>query len=257
MSTTEVKLFGKWNLSCTAFYCVDMLVERVYPRCPKLETQGQECNSIKSRDTAPQMIPIAAEYCLDPYSSLHALNRRTYEDVMLSDLSLVDYIAVKGTAQLFLPHTQGRYQMRRFRKALCPIVERLVCSMMMHGRNNGKKLMAVRIVKHAFEIIHLLTDKNPIQVFVDAVKNGGPREDSTRVGSAGVVRRQAVDVSPLRRVNQAIYLICTGARNSAFRNIKSISECLADEIMNCAKESSNSYAIKILVLSCLKLSISF
>ncbi|OLP89890.1 40S ribosomal protein S5-2 [Symbiodinium microadriaticum] len=168
----------------------------------------------------------------------------TYEDVMLSDLSLVDYIAVNKAAQSFLPHTQGRYQMRRFRKALCPIVERLCCSIMMHGRNNGKKLMAVRIVKHAFEIIHLLTDKNPIQVFVDAVKNGGPREDSTRVGSAGVVRRQAVDVSPLRRVNQAIYLICTGARNSAFRNIKSISECLADEIMNAAKESSNSYAIK-------------
>ncbi|CAE7453616.1 RPS5B [Symbiodinium natans] len=164
----------------------------------------------------------------------------TYEDVMLSDLSLVDYIAVNKAAQSFLPHTQGRYQMRRFRKALCPIVERLCCSIMMHGRNNGKKLMAVRIVKHAFEIIHLLTDKNPIQVFVDAVKNGGPREDSTRVGSAGVVRRQAVDVSPLRRVNQAIYLICTGARNSAFRNIKSISECLADEIMNAAKESSNS-----------------
>ena len=45
-------------------------------------------------------------------------------------------------------------------------------------------------------------------------------------------------------MNQAIYLICTGARNSAFRNIKSIAECLADEIMNCAKESSNSYAIK-------------
>lgn len=28
---------------------------------------------------------------------------------------------------------------------------------MMHGRNNGKKLMTVRIVKHSFEIIHLLT----------------------------------------------------------------------------------------------------
>lgn len=34
----------------------------------------------------------------------------------------------------------------------------------MKGRNNGKKLMAVRIVKHAFEIIYLLTDKNPLQV---------------------------------------------------------------------------------------------
>ena len=170
--------------------------------------------------------------------------RWSYEDVNVSDLSLVDYIAIKQNSQTYLPHTQGRYQTKRFRKAMAPIVERLVCSMMMHGRNNGKKMMAVRIVKHAFEIIHLLSDKNPIQVVVDAVKNGGPREDSTRIGSAGVVRRQAVDVSPLRRVNQAIYLICTGARNSAFRNIKSIAECLADEIINCAKESSNSYAIK-------------
>ncbi len=32
------------------------------------------------------------------------------------------------------------------------------------GRNNGKKLLATRIVKDAFEIIHLLTDANPIQV---------------------------------------------------------------------------------------------
>merc|ERR1712166_1174133 len=170
--------------------------------------------------------------------------RWSYEDVNVSDMSLVDYIATQKQSQTYIPHTQGRYQKRRFRKAMCPIVERLCCSMMMHGRNNGKKLMAVRIVKHAFEIIHLLADKNPIQVYVDAVKNGGPREDSTRIGSASVVRRQAVDVSPLRRVNQAIYLICTGARNSSFRNIKSISECLADEIINCAKESSNSYAIK-------------
>ncbi|CEM02332.1 unnamed protein product [Vitrella brassicaformis CCMP3155] len=168
----------------------------------------------------------------------------SYLDVNTSDLSLVDYISYKDRASVYLPHTAGRWQSRRFRKAQCPIVERLVCSMMMHGRNNGKKAMAVRIVKHAFEIIHLLTDKNPVQVLVEAVKNGGPREDSTRIGSAGVVRRQAVDVSPLRRVNQAIYLICYGARQSAFRNIKTIAECLADEIINCAKESSNSYAIK-------------
>lgn len=37
-------------------------------------------------------------------------------------------------------------------------------SLMMKGRNNGKKLLTVRIVAHAFEIIHLLTDQNPIQV---------------------------------------------------------------------------------------------
>lgn len=39
-----------------------------------------------------------------------------------------------------------------------------VYSLMMKGRNNGKKLLAVRIVAHAFEIIHLFTDQNPIQV---------------------------------------------------------------------------------------------
>lgn len=57
----------------------------------------------------------------------------------------------------YLPHSAGRYAAKRFRKAQCPIVERLTNSLMMHGRNNGKKLLAVRIVKHSFEIIHLLT----------------------------------------------------------------------------------------------------
>jgi small subunit ribosomal protein S5e len=114
---------------------------------------------------------------------------------------------------------------------------------MMHGRNNGKKLMAVRIVKHAFDIINLTSDQNPIQVLVDAIIFSGPREDATRIGSACVVRRQAVDVSPLRRVNQALYLITTGSREAAFRNIKTIAECLADELLNAAKGSSNRCAL--------------
>lgn len=197
------------------------------------------------------------------------------EEVQVSDISLVvsdfwiylenivfqDYIAVKEKHAKFVPHSAGRYQVKRFRKATCPIVERLASSMMMHGRNNGKKLMAVRIIKHAFEIIHLLAGEvrynigymtfnaivcvqNPVQVLVNAVINSGPREDSTRIGRAGTVRRQAVDVSPLRRVNQAVWLLCTGAREAAFRNIKTIAECLADELINAAKGSSNSYAIK-------------
>lgn len=42
-------------------------------------------------------------------------------------------------------------------------------------------------------------------MLVNAVINSGPREDSTRIGRAGTVRRQAVDVAPLRRVNQASF----------------------------------------------------
>lgn len=74
---------------------------------------------------------------------------------------------------------------------------------------------------------------------MNAIINSGPREDSTRIGRAGTVRRQAVDVSPLRRVNQAIWLLCTGAREASFRNIKSIAECLADELINAAKVNCN------------------
>jgi small subunit ribosomal protein S5e len=166
------------------------------------------------------------------------------DEVVINDKSLEDYIAVKDNAAKYVPHTAGRYAAKRFRKAQCPIVERLINSMMMKGRNNGKKLMTTRIVRHTLEIIHLNTGENPVQVLVDAIANSGAREDSTRIGRAGTVRRQACDVSPLRRVNTAISLICTGARNAAFRNIKTIAECLADELINASKLSSNSYAIK-------------
>ncbi|KAG0234975.1 ribosomal protein S7 [Mortierella sp. GBAus27b] len=188
------------------------------------------------------MATVALPTGVETDGAVRLFNKWSYEDVEVKDISLIDYIQVK--APVYLPHTAGRFATKRFRKAQCPIVERLTNSLMMHGRNNGKKLMAVRIVKHAFEIIHLLSDQNPIQVLVDAIINTGPREDSTRIGSAGTVRRQAVDVSPLRRVNQAVSLLTIGTRESAFRNVKSIAECLADELINAAKGSSNSYAIK-------------
>jgi len=173
-------------------------------------------------------------------------NKWSYDEVEVGDLSLADHIAVRTPAShVYVPHTAGKYQAKSFHKNQCPIVERLVTAMMFHGRNSGKKLMAVRIVRHAFELIHLLTSKNPLQVFVDAVQNAGPREDSTRIGSAGVVRRQAVDVSPLRRVNQAIYLMTEGVRESAFRSIKTIAECLADELIAAAAaDNQKSYAIR-------------
>eukprot|EP00048_Salpingoeca_helianthica_P014243 m.220797 g.220797 ORF g.220797 m.220797 type:complete len:216 (-) comp15649_c0_seq1:78-725(-) len=183
---------------------------------------------------APQVVEAA---------TVKLFGKWTYDDVEVSDMSLADYIAVKNH-QVFTAHTAGRYAARRFHKAQCPIVERVANSMMHWGRNQGKKLLAVRILQQAFEVMHLVSGENPLQVLVNAIINAGPREDSTRIGRAGTVRRQAVDVSPMRRVDQAIYLLTTGAREAAFRNIKSVAECLADELMNAAKGSSNSYAIK-------------
>jgi small subunit ribosomal protein S5e len=172
----------------------------------------------------------------------------SYEGVESKDLSLMAYLNVKAIkAQVFLPFTAGRYQKRSFQKVNCPIVERLINGLMSKGRNTGKKQLAIRIVKQSLEIIALTTGENPLQVVIDAISNGGCREDSTRIGTGGVVRRQAVDVSPLRRVNQAIYLITKGSRESSFRTIKSMSEILADELLAASKGSgsgANSYAVK-------------
>ncbi len=46
-------------------------------------------------------------------------------------------LQVKAKDVAYLPHTAGRYQVKRFRKALCPIVERLANALMRKGRNNG------------------------------------------------------------------------------------------------------------------------
>merc|ERR1712029_691732 len=170
----------------------------------------QAVHKTMSDDWADESAPVALATAAAPeapVADIKLFNKWNCHDVVVSDLSLKDYIAVMPK---FLPHSAGRFAAKRFRKAQCPIVERLVNSLMMHGRNNGKKLLTVRIVKHCFEIIHLLSGENPIQILVNAIINSGPREDSTRIGRAGTVRRQAVDVSPLRRVNQAIWLLCTG-----------------------------------------------
>ena len=91
-------------------------------------------------------------------------NKWACNDVNVPDMSLQDYIGVKEKSAKYLPHSAGRYAAKRFRKAQCPIVERLVNSLMMHGRNNGKKLMTVRIVKHSFEIIYLLSGEVSMEI---------------------------------------------------------------------------------------------
>jgi len=171
----------------------------------------------------------------------------SYEGIECSDISLAAYLQVKSTKQqVFIPYTAGRYQLRKFKKVQCPIIERMVNIMMVSGgRNNGKKQMAMRLVKQTLDLVHLLTGQNPIQVLVNALTLGGAREDSTRIGKGGAARRQAVDCSPLRRIQIALYLMHKGAMEAAFRSLKSIQETFADEIINCAKgPGSNSYALR-------------
>ncbi len=161
--------------------------------------------------------------------------------VEIRDPSLKKYISLKP---IYVPHTGGRHEHRRFGKAEVPIVERLMNKLMLPGRNTGKKHLAYNIVSKAFDIIYLKTKKNPIQVLVRAIENAAPREETTRIMYGGIVYHVAVDVAPQRRVDLALKFITEGARIAAFNNPKPIEECLADEIIAAANNDPKSYAIR-------------
>jgi len=167
-------------------------------------------------------------------------NKWSFQGIEVRDPSLKKYISLRP---VFIPHTGGRHEHRRFEKGRVPIVERLVNKLMYPGKNTGKKQLAINIVKQAFEIIYVRTNENPIQVLVRAIENAAPREETTTIMYGGIMYHVSVDVSPLRRVDLALRFMVEGARNCAFNNPKPIEECLADEIIAVANNDPKSYAI--------------
>ncbi len=164
----------------------------------------------------------------------------SYEDIEVHDLGLKKYISL---GQVFVPHSMGRHEHHRFHKAEVNIVERFINNLMRPGKHAGKKARAINTVKNAFEIIHLRTGKNPIEVLVKAVENSAPCEATTRISYGGVAYHMAVDISPQRRVDVALRLLSEGARNSTFGNPRSIEECIADELILAANNDIKSHAV--------------
>jgi len=169
------------------------------------------------------------------------LGKWSVKDVVVRDPGLKAYINLRP---VYLPHSEGRHEKRRFAKSKISIVERLINQVMRPGKNTGKKMMAINIVKRAFEIIELKTGENPIQVLVRAIENAAPREETTRIAYGGILYHVSVDVAPQRRVDLALRHLVQGARMAAFSNPKTIEECLADEIIAAANNDTSSYAIK-------------
>ena len=164
-----------------------------------------------------------------------------FDQISVQDQGLQKYIQLKP---IFFPHSGGRHEHQRFEKSNISIVERLINNMMRHGRNCGKKAKAINILKMTFEIIHLKSGQNPIEILVQAVEEGAPCEDTTRIGYGGITYHRAVDISPQRRVDLALRHLAEGARRSAFGNRKTIEECLADELLFAASGDSRSFAIQ-------------
>ncbi len=164
----------------------------------------------------------------------------SFKDIQVTDLGLQRYL---NLTPMVTPHSMGRHEHQRFRKAKVNIVERLINNLMRPGKNAGKKAKTTNIVKQAFEIINLRTGKNPVEIMVKAVENSAPCEDTTRISYGGVVYHLSVDVAPQRRIDLAIRHISEGARSASLNNPRSIEECVADELILAANNDIKSYAI--------------
>lgn len=163
-----------------------------------------------------------------------------FTGIEVKDLGLQRYLSLKP---IYVPHSMGRHEHGRFRKAEVNIVERLINNLMRPGRIAGKKARALNVVRNAFEIIHLRTGQNPVEVLVRAVENTAPCEDTTRISYGGVVYHLAVDISPQRRVDLALRFLTEGARKASFGNPRPLEECLAEELILAANKDVKSHSV--------------
>jgi len=169
--------------------------------------------------------------------------------IEVQDPGLKTAISLKTT---IIPLTFGRSALKRFNKADVNLVERLE-NKIMHfgkkyakntGRMGGKKIRVLNTVKAAFQIIHLKTGKNPVEVLVRAVEYSAPNEDTTRIVYGGTVYHVSVDVSPLRRVDLALRFITDGVKEATFSNPKAIEEYLAEHLIMAAGNNPNAPSVK-------------
>ena len=172
------------------------------------------------------------------------------DEVKVIDVSLKPYINLD--AKLILK-SQGR-NVSKFGAEKVNIVERLANRIAVPGHfgkkhkiitswSSGKYNRNMKTVLKSFEIIQKRKNENPVQVLIRAIENAAPRDETTTIEYGGARYPQAVDTSPLRRLNITIRWIVQGAYQKSFGKKKKIVETLANEIILAADGNMESYSM--------------
>lgn len=172
-------------------------------------------------------------------------------EVKVEDEGLKDVISLEPKLTL---KDCGRSNYK-FGKAKINIIERLmnrlgVCGhrgkkhKIEKGLATGKYTKNMGIVLDALKIVQEKTKQNPVQILVKAVENSAPRDEVTVIEYGGARYPQAVDVSPLRRVNLALRWITQGASDKAFNKKKTITQGLAEEIILASENNGESFSVR-------------
>tara|TARA_Y100000310_G_scaffold338209_1_gene427218 strand:+ start:630 stop:1265 length:636 start_codon:yes stop_codon:yes gene_type:complete len=173
------------------------------------------------------------------------------DSIEVKDSALKPYINLSGK---ILVKSHGR-NMGKFTKSRVNIIERLARRIAVPGHvgkkhkiitgwGSGKYNKNMGTVLKAFEIIEKKMKMNPIQVLVMAIENGSPRDEITVIEHGGARYPQAIDSSPMRRVDLALRWITQGAYGKAFGKKRKMAETLADEIMKAAEGNMESFSLQ-------------
>jgi len=171
-------------------------------------------------------------------------------DIKIKDPALAPYINFEPR---ILVKSQGR-NIGKFGKAKVNILERIANRIATPGHQgkrhriitswaSGKYNKNMQMVIETLNLIAEKTKKNPIQVLVSAIENGSPRDEITVIEHGGARYPQAVDTSPLRRVDLAVRWIVQGSYQRCFGKKKKMVNSLADEIIKASEGNMESYSM--------------
>ena len=184
------------------------------------------------------------------------MNFKIFDLYDISEITIEDP-GLKNTINLqpkLILKSYGRNS-QKFGKTKVNVVERLMNKIavaghrgkkhkIIVGRSTGKYSRNMGIVLEALRLIEQKTKKNPVQVLVNAIENAAPRDEVTVIEYGGARYPQAVDVSPLRRVNLALKHIVHGSSDKSFNKKKKFSQALAEEIILTSEANGESFAIR-------------
>ena len=143
---------------------------------------------------------------------------------------------------------------QKFGQTKVNVIERLMNKLAVAGhrgkkhkiqkKGTGKYTKNMNVVLEAFDLIEKKTGKNPVEILVKAIENSAPRDEITVIEYGGARYPQAVDVSPIRRVNLALKHLSHGASDKAFNKKKTFAESLAAEILLAFENNQESFAVR-------------
>ena len=161
-------------------------------------------------------------------------------EITCKDPALAPYINLSTVG---VPHTGGRHANAWFGKAKLSVVERYINKLMRTGPYTGKKQGAMKAFEEALDSIADKSGDNPLQTFVDAICNGAPMEEITRIKFGAVSQPKAVDASPSRRLDVALRNLAKGAQQGTHKSKRTLKSCIINELSKASAGDVTSYAV--------------